>query len=321
MTARSFIAFGALLSSAAFLFPATASRAQQEPTSPTAGEAARPDATVFKANVRRVVVDVVVTDSKGQPVRGLTKADFSVAEDGKAQQILSFDANGFNPGMDYVPPKLPAEPPNTFVNLPQTPEKGPLYVLLLDLVNMDNQDQQVSLGDFSIQMTARQQMVKFIKDKPEGARFALFVWSDGLHLVQGFTSDKAQLMATIDPNNPSPHLPKVFTMGQNFGANNTIETLRVLNYIADYLDGLPGRKNLIWFTGGFPLTLFPGQTNAPAYIEETKTTLDLMAKDQIAIYPVDARGVIVGNPHAPTGATGGAAVATSDARDKGIGGS
>ena len=162
-------------------------------------------------------------------------------------------------------------------------------MLLYDLVNMDNQDQQVSLGDFTIQMTARQQLVKFIKDKPEGARFALFVWSDGLHLVQGFTSDKAQLLASVDPNSPRPHLPKVFMMGQNFGANNTIETLRVLNYIADYLDGLPGRKNLIWFSGGFPLTLFPGQASTATYIQETKTTLDLMAQDQIAIYPVDAR--------------------------------
>jgi hypothetical protein len=49
-------------------------------------------------------------------------------------------------------------------------------------------------------------------------------------------------------------------------------------------------------------------------------TLDLLAEDQIAIYPVDARGVIIGNPHAPTGATAGGDGLSSDSRDKGIGG-
>jgi VWFA-related protein len=293
--------------------------AQQKAASPGQAPSSENSTPLFRTNVRRVVVDVVVTDSKGQPLSGLTKADFSVAEDGKPQQILSFDANGFSPAMDYLPPNLPSEPPNTFVNLPTTPEKGPLYVLLYDLVNMDNPDQQTSPGDFSIQMTARQQMVKFIQGKPEGARFAIFVWSDGLHLIQGFTSDKAQLLAAVDPRHPGPHIPMVFTMGQNFGANNVQETLQVMNYIAGYLDGLPGRKNLIWFSGGFPLNLFPNRDDVPSYAQQIKATLDLMAQDQIAIYPVDARGVLIGNPHAPTGDTGGGGL-VSDARDKGIDG-
>jgi VWFA-related protein len=324
MIARSFIGCTALLSVASLLIPATISGAQQEPPPAPAGQTTPPgySTTVFKANVRRVVVDVVVTDSKGQPVSGLTKADFSVAEDGKPQQILSFDANGFNPAMDYLPPKLPPEPPNTFVNLPTTPEKGPLYVLLYDLVNMDNPNVQVTApaNDYSVQMFARQQMVQFIKSKPEGSRFAIFVWSDSLHLVQGFTSDKAQLLATVDPRGSHPAIPKVFMMGANWGRNDTAETLRVLNYIAGYLDGLPGRKNLLWFSGGFPLSLFPNQDDPANYTQEVKNTLNLIAQDQIAIYPVDANGVIVGNPHAPTGATGGDGGMTSDSRDKGIGG-
>jgi hypothetical protein len=81
--------------------------------------------TVLRTTVRRVVLDVVVTDPQGSPVRGLTKADFSVTEDGKPQEIIAFDANGFSSGMDYLPPVLPPQPPNTFVNMPATPEKGP----------------------------------------------------------------------------------------------------------------------------------------------------------------------------------------------------
>jgi VWFA-related protein len=292
--------------------PQNASQAPSEQSS-SSGAAT----TLFKTTVRRLVLDVVVTDAAGKPVHGLTKDDFSIAEDGRPQKTLFFEANGFDRGMDYLPPKLPAEPVNTFVNLPKTPEKGPLYVLLYDLANMDNPDQQVSPGDFSIQMTARQQLVKFIEGKPEGARFCIFVWSDGLHLIQGFTSDKVQLMAAVDPHSPRPHLPQVFMMGQNSGANNVHETLRVLNYIAGYLNGLPGRKNLIWFSGAFPLTLFPSNDDSPVYIDQIKTTLDRIAQDQIAIYPVDARGVLVANPRAATGDTGGGGL-SSDARDKGL---
>jgi hypothetical protein len=39
-------------------------------------------------------------------------------------------------------------------------------------------------------MYARQQILKFIRNKPEGTRFAIFVSTDKLRLVQGFTADK-----------------------------------------------------------------------------------------------------------------------------------
>lgn len=254
--------------------------------------------TVLRTTVRRVVLDVVVTDSKGLPVRGLTKDDFKVTEDGKPQEIVSFDAVGFSAGMDYVPPPLPAQPPGTFINLPATPEKGPLYVLLYDLVNMDSPDQMNTPMDHSTQLFARKQLVKFIESKPEGARFAIFVRSDGLHLVQGFTSDKALLYRAIDADNPKAHIPAVFLMGANFGRGDRISALNMLHTIATYLEGLPGRKNLIWFSSQFPVSLFASETDGIDFQEKTKETLDLLARDQIAVYPVDARGVPAADSHA-----------------------
>jgi len=61
---------------------AAALRAQQQ-------EAARSTETV-SAGVRAVLVDVVVRDKKGQPVRDLTQSDFEVFEDGAPQQLGSF---------------------------------------------------------------------------------------------------------------------------------------------------------------------------------------------------------------------------------------
>src|ERR1700757_4648802 len=89
---------------------------------------------VFRSTVRRVPVDVVVLDKKGNVVHGLTKDDFVVEEDRKPQNVLWFE---FFDGTAsaFVPPKIPSLPANTYVDLPTAPERGPLYVLYYDMVN------------------------------------------------------------------------------------------------------------------------------------------------------------------------------------------
>jgi VWFA-related protein len=275
-------------------FPVFTAFAQQPGEAPADGSAPR---TVLQTTIRRVVVDVVVTDSKGVPVSGLKKEDFRVSEDGAPQGVLSFDTVGFTPEMDYTPPPLPKQAENTYINLPSGPEKGPLYVLLYDMVDLDDPTQMDTPEDHHQQVIARQQMVKFIQSKPEGTRFAIFSRSDGLHLVQGFTSDKALLMAAIDPRHPRPHMPAVFLMASAYGRGNRLGALDTMYRIAKYLDGLPGRKNLIWFSSMFPLSLYAQPTDGLNFQDETKATLNLMAQNQIAIYPVDARGVATQDSH------------------------
>ena len=67
------------------------------------------------------------------------------------------------------------------------------------------------------QLDARRQVMKFIKRHARRTRFAIFVRSDGLYLVQGFTADKDLLYADSRPANPKPHVPRVFMMGKNLG--------------------------------------------------------------------------------------------------------
>jgi Ca-activated chloride channel family protein len=52
-------------------------------------------ATQFASQVNLVEVYVTVTDSQGQAVRGLTRADFEVLEDGELQEISAFTAGDF----------------------------------------------------------------------------------------------------------------------------------------------------------------------------------------------------------------------------------
>jgi VWFA-related protein len=234
----------------------------------------------------------------------LTEKEFSVKEDNKKQKILSFDIHDLTPTSDFV--KVPPLPPNTFINAPAAPESGPLYVLLLDLVNTEMDDEAY----------ARKQLLKFIQGKPDGTRFAVFVLTDKLRLAEGFTDNKERLYALLDPAHPTPHIPRIFLYQQNSGRSDTGAMISVMTFIGRYLDGLPGRKNLIWFAGGFPLNLFPDQNDSADSQSKVKTVLNTLSQNQIAIYPVDIRGVVITDAHAPGGNTGGGGV-TSDFRTGG----
>jgi VWFA-related protein len=258
---------------------------------------------VIRKSVHRVIVDVVVTDSNGKPVHGLTRGDFSVAEDGKPQRVLSFDIHDFQAAADLPPtPPLPA---NTFMNVPTAQERGPLYVILFDMLNMKVEDQA----------TARLQLLRFIRDKPEGARFAIFVLSDGLRLIQGFTADQVQLFSAMDPKTLRPHVPRLFLYADNFGVGEVTVIASAFTTIARFLDGLPGRKNVIWVTGSLSSSILPtadSEADAVTYSDEIKQAVDAMARSQVAVYPVDVRGVVTTHVSTSPGmGSGGAAMMTS----------
>lgn len=258
---------------------------------------------VIRKSVRRVIVDVVVTDSVGKPVHGLARGGFSIAEDGKPQRVLSFDVHDFQAATDLPPaPPLPA---NTFMNVPTRQERGPLYVILFDMLNMRVEDQA----------TARLQLLRFIRDKPEGARFAIFVLSDGLRLIQGFTADQMQLFAAMDPKTPRPHVPRLFLYADNFGVGEVSVVASAFTTIARFLDGLPGRKNVIWVTGSLSSSILPtadSEADAVTYSDEIKQAVDAMARSQVAVYPVDVRGVMTTHVGSGPGmGSGGAAMVTT----------
>jgi len=259
---------------------------------------------VFRLDVRRVPVDIVVIDKQGNPVRGLTKKDFVVKEDKKTQSILSFDYfDGSGPS--FVSPKLPPLPANTFVNLPSQPERGPLYILYYDMVNTDP----------IIQMGTHRQLLQFVDNAQPGTRIALFVNARGLHMLQGFTSDHALLRAAILSKGPGPHLPDVFTDGHTYGWEDTGAALHNIKFLAEYMSGIPGKKNLLWLSGDFPIPVGPTvtgkngaaaigggfssstpQINDWAYLQDklVKETYAAMMRSQIALCPVDLVGVDAG---------------------------
>ena len=256
-------------------------------TQPDKGDAAR-QSYVIHETTHRVLVDVVVTDDKGKPVPSLKKSDFAVWEDKKPQTILSFDVeDGDKPS--FIPPNLPPMPPNTFLDLPKEPEQGPLYVLVYDMVNTELADQA----------TTYKPLLNFIDSKPAGTRFAIYVNSDGLHLIQGFTANKDLLHAAITSRGPGPHIPNQFLLGANYGRGEAGATVQLFKFLADYLAGIPGRKNLIWLSGDLPVSLSPDPNNeGQVDVDDVKQALEAMMRSQIAVYPVDVRGPVVAEERA-----------------------
>jgi VWFA-related protein len=238
-----------------------------------------PSVTI-RQTVQRVILDVMVRDADGKPVHGLKADDFSITEDKQPQRVLSFDVYDFDKPSISRAPNAPPLPPHVFENIPATPERGPLYIMLLDLVNTEMEDQ----------MRGRQQVLKFIRNKPPGTRFALFVTSDKLYLAQGFTDDKDLLYTAVNSKKPKAHVPRVFLLAHNYGYGDPYTAVDMLTHIGDYLDGIPGRKNLIWVAGTFPLSMSPQEGNSPL-ADAIKAEINSLAQAEVAVFPVDVSGV------------------------------
>jgi VWFA-related protein len=220
---------------------------------PNAGSGGSKQQTPYTipVTVRRVVLDVVVKDSHGNPVKGLTKRDFSVFEQKKQQEIRSFEEVDFNSSGNFVAAKLPPMPPDTYVNVATEQEKGPLYVIVYDAVHMEGGN-PMSQADQGEQIQARKQLAAFLASKPAGSRFALFLLGTDFRLLQGFTTDPTKLLDAFDVHRKGGHIPVNFLYGANFGKDDPDMPFEVMAFIGHYLEGLPGRKNLIWMSGQFP---------------------------------------------------------------------
>ena len=78
-----------------------------------------------------------------------------------------------------------------------------------------------------------------------------------------------------------------------------------MQQLARYLTGMPGRKNLIWFSGSFPLQFFAVVDNVAngggitptiqatgSFEKQMKETADMLVAARVAVYPVDVRGFV-----------------------------
>ena len=277
----------------------------------------------LRVTTRLVQLDVLVTDKQGRPVSGLTKDDFALYENGKPQTIATFSYT--QPQTDAAAP--PPLPPNHYTNRPEYQRPpGPLTMLMLDALNTPASDQA----------NARRQLLRYLETQLQpGQGTAIFALGNSLRLLQDFTDDPRLLHAAIqEVAARKPRLTKedhdridlsmleshpqmraaarqLYRLEEEqlrSEADTRVQiTLGALRSIARSVGGYPGRKNLVWISSAFPLTLQPeqfttgnlslesGLANSPRYMKEVRQTAAMLAYAQVAIYPVDARGLVAGS--------------------------
>ena len=274
---------------------------------------------MFKSTTRLIQVNVIVRH-KGQPVTDLKKEDFRLMDNGKEQTISTFSVESSNGKLPESPVKLP---PGVYTNKlmakPGTPQS--VTVILLDMQNTSARGVGTAMQQ---QLFARQQVVKYLQTiRPEDRVGVYLLTGAGLKVLHDYTTDSTGLLRALNAYGDGKTLPDVSQdenmsfgtdmvslgnwvttgatgMQRDFYMVDRIQgTLKVIEFIANHLSSLPGRKNLIWVSTGFPLQIGYNsihEMNDPSRIQQTfgdevTRTVKAVNDANVAIYPVDSRGL------------------------------
>jgi VWFA-related protein len=234
-------------------------QAQQAPADANPG--AVDSGLLIQTETKQVLVDAIVTDKKGNYVADLKAKDFHVQEDGKDQPIKSFS--------------FEADPANGGAS------RKHYLVLLFDASSMNLQDQAI----------AREAAGKFIDTNAGPDRMMEIVnFGGSTQVAQNFTSDADKLKMVVKnlqfaAVSTNANGPGGVAMAE-FAIRATLENLRTLG---KGLGSVPGRKILVLFTAGFKLS-----PDRPEILSEATAVINECNKSNVAIYPVDVRGLTTG---------------------------
>ncbi len=194
----------------------------------------------LKLSSRIVVLDVVVTDRKGNLItKALNQDDFTIVEDKQVQTIRSFE-----------PPSAHSMAGNgeaivhSAADLPKIGD-APVTILVLDELNSRFEDMSFS----------RQMLVRYLESQPRvlsEPTSLLIAENRTFKQVNDYTQDRDILINVV--KNHKPEYPfKMMNGKTGSGAVERIaQTMAALQQISQATAGIPGRKNLIWVGNGFP---------------------------------------------------------------------
>jgi len=257
----------------------------QSPTPPATVGQTSPTLHVYS---RLVLLDVTVTDRKGMPIHGLTRSDFQILDNNRPQKIASFEEHV----ADLKTPYQPATTTPGIYSNEVLVHPPPVFNLILIDTNTIGIREQMFLYD---------QLNRFISELPAGQPVAIYHrWGDYTMLLQDFTADHELLLKAVRKAIPRLPIP-------GYSSYSDLDTLK---QILAYIGTIPGRKNVLWFTGGSSLYLEPKPTgddlNGPSVDEvqfesDLRYIYDQMEADRVSLYPIDAAGLVYVKPDIRTG--------------------
>jgi VWFA-related protein len=274
------------------LLPPAAPPSAQEPNQQVAGPAP------IRVSTELVLVNVVARDKKGNPVRDLKQEDFTLYEDGKKQQISTFDFEDVDQLPAAAGAPVSGAAPGTLLH---STKKAPptldardrrLIVLFFDFSAME--PEQI---DRSVDSAKR-----FINTKMQPADLiAVVSLATNMHIDCDFTGDKDKLLTLLAGYNSSQG--QGFENGTTGSAEGAAETsgsfteddtdlntftadrkLLALQSLMQALGKLPQKKSIIYFSNGISQT---GVDNQSALRAATAAAI----KSNASIYSLDVRGL------------------------------
>ncbi|HSB18014.1 MAG TPA: VWA domain-containing protein [Bryobacteraceae bacterium] len=288
--------------------PVQAARQPAQVAPPPVLPAKPAPAPVIRVTTRLVQVHVLVQDRKGDPISGLTRDDFVLLDEGTPQQITDFSVESGGPSLG---PRTPVSPNDPAVRGSRMPIAA--TAVLFDRLNTSTDDQ----------FYAKRELLKFLRKAKRQERIAIYVLDGNLRVLPDSTDageldralsgrGSAQLDAS-EPPKPDTGFKAVDKMLSRTNREiaslaveeRVLRTLWALEAVGLQLSRLPGRKNLVWLSGAFPLSiapelnemaelrkdhlLFSGQKS---FASQARQTTRVLTDANVAVYPVDARGLV-----------------------------
>ncbi|HEY2845464.1 MAG TPA: VWA domain-containing protein [Bryobacteraceae bacterium] len=279
-----------------------------------AASAAAQETPVVRVNTRLVEVDVLV-HNKGAAVADLKQQDFTVLDNGKPQKIASFNVVSSRTSAGKSTP-LPAGVVSNRLAVPGDETPG-ITVVLYDMLNTADDDQAYG----------RKQLLKYLDTIERGDHFALYSLGKTIRVIQDFTDDPDRIRKAARRSGPEASADQtadaladdLLTNAPDLGddianamyANSIKEmqdeaqtnraeiTSRALELIARHLQGLPGRKKLVWLTSSFAAqTTDVRSHNGHETIEhkefgrEINKAVRALNDANVAVYPIDPRPLL-----------------------------
>jgi VWFA-related protein len=218
-----------------------------------------PAGNTLRVDVDLVTIEVIAQDKKGNPILGLKKEDFKVYEDGKQQQVVSFD---------MVTEKADETMPVSLKDVDESGRRGKVVLILFDDSNITSAQTQV----------ARDAAEKYVKQHMRPWDFfGVATYGLSLKINQNFSHDADKVVAAIrepamshadptakvssarDPNQtgvPGQQRGRQDRMDQ-FGNNPMMDQqsrfrstvlLRTLGQLAGSMSRVKGRKSVLLFS-------------------------------------------------------------------------
>jgi len=281
----------------------------------------------FTARSELVLIPTLVTDKSGNHITGLKKEDFTVLENGAEQKIATFEEITSD-AHRWIRPRNPNEFGNTLTGGPSARR---VTLIVLDFINTpfaaqayarkdllkyltESIDQREPTALYTLTRSGVQVIHDFTTDprvlaaalhKVKGDTFQMVDSPEEVETITGTASPDGS--AGVDPGTVQTEAQKIQTMMedselnfQSFQQRLAITyTLQAMQQIAQAFAGFPGRKSLIWASGGFPFSvsdttmqLAPaGRDSLVDVLPMYEHTWQLLNNAGISLYPVDVKGL------------------------------